>query len=137
MKTHVSLLLGVFTLSLGLTHAREFTDKTGRKLDAELLSVASPNVTLKRAADGRAITAPISLFSEEDQKFIQDFAARAYAPKPWKMGRVISVRKAGSRAQRLRLLRKEPFSGLLLSTLTDISRIKVKLCAAVLSLTWQ
>ncbi len=62
---------------------------------------------------------------------------RAYAPKPWKIWWVASVLKVGSRAQRLRLLRMEPFTALVLSTLVEISRSSVRLCAAALSRTWQ
>lgn len=65
------------------------------------------------------------------------FWGRAYAPKPWKMRWVAEVRKAGSRAQRLRWLRMEPLRLLLLSTLAESSRISVRLCAAALSRTWQ
>ena len=63
--------------------------------------------------------------------------SRAYAPKPWKMRKVREVLKAGSRAQRLRWLRMEPLTLLHLSTLAESSRIRVRLCAAALSRTWQ
>ena len=59
--------------------------------------------------------------------------SRAYAPKPWKMGRVAAVLMAGSGQQRLRLPRLGPLTGLLSSTLVVSSRTSVRLCAATLS----
>ena len=55
--------------------AREFTDKLGRKMNAEILGVTGESVALKRDGETRAVGASISLFSDEDQKFIREWAA--------------------------------------------------------------
>ena len=57
------------------SYAREFTDKQGRKLDAELMSVDGANVSLKRNADGKVFTVHSATFSEADQAVIREFAA--------------------------------------------------------------
>lgn len=74
MKTRLLTPVCVLLALSGLS-AREFTDTQGRKLDAEIVSAAAGQVSLKRAADNRVITANTSLFSEADQKFIAEWAA--------------------------------------------------------------
>lgn len=73
MKAHIitSICLSVVTMSLP---AHEFTDLQGRKLDAEILSAAVGQVTLKRATDGRTFNVAVTSFSAADQKFISDWA---------------------------------------------------------------
>ena len=49
---------------------RTFTDTKGRKIEAQIVSVAGANVTLK-LANGRSSTIPIKLLSENDQMFVK------------------------------------------------------------------
>ncbi|HEY1052112.1 MAG TPA: hypothetical protein VGE39_20215 [Prosthecobacter sp.] len=74
MKTHTLASLCLIVAAT-LAQAREFTDLQGRKLDAELMSVAGGQATLKRQADGRMFTVPVASFSQADQKFMNEFAA--------------------------------------------------------------
>ena len=74
MKTHYLTLLAAVAAT-ALLPAREFTDSQGRKLDAELMSVAGGQATLKRTADNRMFTVPVASFSAADQKFMNDFGA--------------------------------------------------------------
>lgn len=55
--------------------AREFTDVQGRKLEAEIVSVTGDMVALLRPGEKQPIGAKIAIFSEGDQKFIQEWAA--------------------------------------------------------------
>ncbi|MCB1275043.1 hypothetical protein [Prosthecobacter sp.] len=71
MKTH--LMLSLCVLAASALSAREFTDQQGRKLDAEVVAVAGDQVSLKRAADGRAFTVPVATFSAADQGFIKEW----------------------------------------------------------------
>lgn len=68
-------LLAVASMATVALHAREFTDLQGRKLDAELVSVAAGQATLKRTADNRLFTVPVASFSAPDQKLMNAFAA--------------------------------------------------------------
>jgi hypothetical protein len=70
LLTPVCVLLALTSLS-----AREFTDAQGRKLDAEIVSAAAGQVSLKRVADGRLFNVPAATFTEADQKFIAEWAA--------------------------------------------------------------
>ena len=74
MKTHTLASLCLIVAAT-LAQAREFTDLQGRKLDAEVISVAGGQASLKRMADGRVFTVPVASFSEADQKFMNTFAA--------------------------------------------------------------
>lgn len=74
MKTKVFSLLCVFAVCQ-LLEAREFIDKQGRKLNAEIVGVTGDMVALMRAGETRPIGANISLFSDDDQKFIREWAA--------------------------------------------------------------
>lgn len=67
--TPICVLLAVTRLS-----AREFTDLQGRKLEAEIVSAAAGQVSLKRVADGRVFNVPATTFTEADQKFIAEWA---------------------------------------------------------------
>lgn len=73
MKTYALSILMLAAVSL--SHGREFTDSQGRKLDAELVSVTNGQATLKRSADGRSFTLPVTNFIADDQKFMNEFAA--------------------------------------------------------------
>lgn len=73
----INLFLALCFVAPGL--AREFTDATGRKIEAELVSVKGDDVTIKRA--GNEFTLPIAKFSEADQTFIRDWA-KEQMPKP-------------------------------------------------------
>ncbi len=66
------LLLSLFLLSTLQASAqmRTFTDKQGRTMEAELINVVGSQVRLKRA-DGAAFNVAPTVFSEEDQAFIQ------------------------------------------------------------------
>jgi len=74
MKTcHFGLLLSIFSCLTAAAH--EFTDKLGRKLEAEIVSTDAGQVTLKRVTDGRIFALPAATFSAADQKHIADWAA--------------------------------------------------------------
>ncbi len=55
--------------------SRVFTDSQGRNIEAELIKYDEPknSVTIKRMGSRREMTVPITIFSEEDQKFIGDW----------------------------------------------------------------
>ncbi|MGV3660052.1 MAG: hypothetical protein ACO1TE_07700 [Prosthecobacter sp.] len=74
MKTHFLASLCLIVAAT-VAQAREFTDLQGRKLDAELISVAAGQASLKRLADGRVFNVAVASFSQADQKFMNDFAA--------------------------------------------------------------
>lgn len=74
MKTN-SLVCLCLIAAASVAQAREFTDLQGRKLDAELISVAAGQASLKRLADGRVFTVAVASFSQADQKFMNEFAA--------------------------------------------------------------
>lgn len=74
MKTRFLTPVCVLLALSGLS-AREFTDAQGRKLDAEIVSAAAGQVTLKRTADNRTFTVAAATFTEADQKFIAEWAA--------------------------------------------------------------
>lgn len=50
--------------------SREFTDTQGRKIEASIDSVRSPNVVLKRA-DGKSFVFPLAKLSKEDQEYVK------------------------------------------------------------------
>jgi len=74
MKIHSILLVGLFAFFCADSLAREFTDLQGRKLDAEITAAGSGQVSLKRVLDGRVFTVPVTTFSPDDQKFIEQWA---------------------------------------------------------------
>ncbi|HEY8932555.1 MAG TPA: hypothetical protein VIM44_04495 [Rariglobus sp.] len=63
-------------LCAGLLHAepRTFTDQFGRTITAELISVDGDQVRIRRD-DGQIFTLAASKLTEDDQKFIQNWAA--------------------------------------------------------------
>ncbi len=73
MKTRFLLPVCVLT-ALTVVSAREFTDLQGRKLDAEIVSAAAGQVSLKRVTDGRVFNVPATTFTEPDQRFIAEWA---------------------------------------------------------------
>ncbi|MBB5033984.1 hypothetical protein [Prosthecobacter vanneervenii] len=73
MKTRIFSCLGLFAAAMPLS-AHEFTDLQGRKLEAEIVSAAAGQVTLKRTADGRVFAVPATTFSTADQQFITEWA---------------------------------------------------------------
>lgn len=72
MKTHIIASLCLLAV-VPVLPAREFTDSQGRKLDAEIISAAGGQVTLKRA-DGRTFNVAATSFTPADQKYISDWA---------------------------------------------------------------
>jgi len=70
---HLAICCLIAAAASSLT-AREFTDVQGRKLEAELLSVSAGQATLKRASDGRSFVVPVTAWSPDDQKFMNEFA---------------------------------------------------------------
>ncbi|MFA6288876.1 MAG: hypothetical protein WC661_15955 [Opitutaceae bacterium] len=88
--------LVVFTgLFLGLgasgLHAemRTFTDKQGRSLKAELVSVDGDKVTIKRE-DGQTFVLSLATLSDDDQKSLKDWAAQQAAkPQPLPPGSLV------------------------------------------------
>lgn len=73
MKTHLLTSLCLLAAAVPLS-AHEFTDLQGRKLEAEIVSAAAGQVTLKRAADGRVFAVPAATFTTADQQFITEWA---------------------------------------------------------------
>lgn len=55
--------------------AHEFTDSKGRKLEADILSVAGDQVTLRRKPDMKVFTVATNTFVESDQKLIDEWLA--------------------------------------------------------------
>ena len=70
----VCYVLTLLVANCFVASAREFTDIQGRKLEGELVSVKGPDVVIKRSADSKLFTLPVSQFSKEDQKLMADFA---------------------------------------------------------------
>jgi hypothetical protein len=71
MKTHILTCLCL--AATAPLSAHEFTDLQGRKLDAEVVSAAAGQVTLKRTADGRVFAVPATTFVAADQQFISEW----------------------------------------------------------------
>ena len=69
-----ALMLSLTVCAAANLSAREFTDSQGRKLEADIVSVAGDQVTLKRTADGRVFTLPVKTFNTDDQKAMTEFA---------------------------------------------------------------
>lgn len=68
------LVFAIVLPALPSVMAREFTDRDGRKMEAELVSHAgadSPLIKIRR--DGREFTVEIARFSPEDQEFIREW----------------------------------------------------------------
>ncbi len=82
MKIQPSLLLLLLLAQLFSTmvEARVFTNKQGREIDAEIISVASPEVKIKRA-DGKVFTMLIDTFTDEDQAFIRTWKLAGSPPE--------------------------------------------------------
>ncbi len=81
MNTRVLSFL--LTLSLPLAApGREWTSRDGRKLEADFVSAANGQVTLKRTADGRVFTLALSALSAEDQTFVQSQTTAPGAARP-------------------------------------------------------
>lgn len=87
MKTSLTFLLAVLFLLCVLpahqnqgAEPRVFTDKAGRSIKAEFISVKDGQVTLKRA-DGQVFTVKMDTFSDADIEFFeeQEIAASASA----------------------------------------------------------
>lgn len=93
------LIFSSIGLACGL-QAHEFTDTKGRKLEADILSVAGGQVTLRRKPDMKVFTVASSTFVESDQKIIEEWLATemkyrfevTYAKK--KLGEVKQVQGA-------------------------------------------
>jgi hypothetical protein len=70
-----------FALAAATATAREFQDSFGRSINAELVSHTGVTAeTVKINKGGKEITVKVSLFSEDDQKFIRDWMGKT-APK--------------------------------------------------------
>ena len=82
MKLHVFYLIVCALVALFGTNAnaRDFTNTSGKTISAEIQSLSGKGedlkVTLKRA-DGKVFTIGASTLSDEDQKYIEQFAAKA------------------------------------------------------------
>ena len=73
MKLQYFLLPAALWVTSSLV-AREFTDPYGRKIDAEMVSVAGDRVTLKLNATEKEYTIPLTGLSEADQVFVKQWA---------------------------------------------------------------
>lgn len=73
------LLFLVFLLTTALLHAngtfRNFSDQQGREMQAKLTQVSGDDVYIERR-DGLATKVDIGIFSEDDQKYIRDWARK-------------------------------------------------------------
>ena len=75
-KTALASLL-LFSSAL---QAREWKSSDGRALQADFISVAGGQVTLKRSDNGQTVTFPISRLSPEDQAFVKEQSIRPAQP---------------------------------------------------------
>lgn len=76
MKTIAYLLSGaLFATALTLAEARTWTNSSGKQLEAEFLGSTGGQVQLKRQADGKSFTIPLSSLSEADQAFVKEQAS--------------------------------------------------------------
>ncbi len=67
-------LLGLFPL-LAAGEFRTFTDREGRSIEAELIDYDSDRMTAEiKMRNGKSYDVPLTKFSGEDQRFIQDWA---------------------------------------------------------------
>jgi hypothetical protein len=67
------LLSLIASTSFGQT-SHEFTDKKGRKLEAQILFVRSTDVELKRVSDGKVFSISKDLLSDDDLKFLTEWS---------------------------------------------------------------
>jgi dipeptidyl aminopeptidase/acylaminoacyl peptidase len=81
--------LAIFASLAFPAHGREWTSLDGKKLDAEFVRNSGETVTLKRAADGREFTIPLSRLSPADREWIKaqggtpaGVPSSSAAPKP-------------------------------------------------------
>lgn len=83
MLLRPSYLLPLF-LAATLVHAetRVFVSLAGTLLEAEIISVAGENVTLKRVNDGQPLTINRNTLCREDVAYIARWEAEAAAPAP-------------------------------------------------------
>lgn len=74
-------LITLFLLvsALRAVAAHTFTDQMGRTISADLISVHSEQVTIRRT-DGQLFTLAISTFTKEDQKYVHDWASTQSDP---------------------------------------------------------
>jgi hypothetical protein len=78
MKSNASLtlslgaLLCAASITLASAGLRDFTDPNGNTITAEIVSATGSTVTMKRS-NGRSFTTKISVFSEDDQKYIKEW----------------------------------------------------------------
>ena len=67
-----SLFLFPVLLLLALqAFARTWTSTEGKKMEAEFIRSDGQTMTIKRTADGKVFTVPLTLFSPEDQEFVK------------------------------------------------------------------
>src|SRR5688572_23208601 len=74
----VSFVLVSVAWPLAAGEYREFTDKSGRKVRAELVGVEGEKVTL-RTDDGRKATLELSRLSAADQEYVRQHAGEIKA----------------------------------------------------------
>lgn len=67
--------------SFSAAEMRTFKDNAGRSIEAEIVSVGASSVTIRRS-DGRTFVHPRSIFSTEDQAFIEQTSKSGSAPAP-------------------------------------------------------
>ncbi len=76
------LLLLLMTTSLAHAETRVFVSLAGTLLEAEIVSVAGDNVTLKRLNDGQPLTINRNTLCKEDVAYITRWEAEQGAPAP-------------------------------------------------------
>lgn len=85
-----SILGAVLFASVSPAHARTFTAKDGRTIEAEIISFEAEGVRLKRSDTGQVLTLPFSALAEDDQRALRTEAIEAAAkPKPMPAGSVL------------------------------------------------
>ena len=65
----------VFATLISTCFARNWTDRKGRQVEADLVSLNNGIVTLKRGSDGNVFDLPLELLSDQDQAFVKTSAA--------------------------------------------------------------
>jgi hypothetical protein len=78
VRPQASLALALLLASaLPSLHARTWTDTQGRALEADFVSATATEVTVRRAADARTFTLPLTTLSAADRDFISAQLAAA------------------------------------------------------------
>jgi hypothetical protein len=81
MKYSVIILVGAFLCVQSFADTYTFTDKSGRKLEAEVLVVNPETVVVRRVSDMRVFTLPFSNLEDADLQAMRNWGKPGLAPK--------------------------------------------------------